>query len=451
MSDPVTSTSWDIDGHRAAEFLASGYKQRHFFPHRVYRVPKCGPDGLKIAGRMCGIEDPSAIWELILYAGGESLERLPAELFFDNELVWHQQQFGRVGQVASANVVLDGDEAYSMVHISDLVQRISRRREHKTRVENVFKGWSHMLLNAVLCFALERGCKRVRTPTTALAARHTDRARQVDFTIFERIYDRTVRSMMAARPDGDWWLIELDEARDRIVLPRRCTETRPRAKGVCVFHDIERGLGHRDIDRGFATRADRSGPQPLLAMRQIEADLGVHATYCVVGALMDGLRTDLQREGHCVAFHSFDHRLDRTDQLERCRQVDYRIKGYRPPNSRITSELTDRNMLFHNFEWLACSPSQLGSDVPELRAGLVRLPIDLDDHPLHTGEMNWTDWERYALSLAAKRDFVAIGLHDCYSSEWLHGYRSFLERLRQVGELRTLDEVAAEVTLESGV
>lgn len=451
MSDPVTSTSWEIDGHRAAEFLASGYKLRHFFPHRVYRVPKCGPDGLKIAGWMCGIEDPAAMWQLVMYATGETLEPFPAELFFDDEIVWHQQQFGRVGQVASANVVLDGEEAYSTVHVSDLVQRISRRREHKTRVEKVFKGWSHMLLNAVLCFALERGCRRVRTPTSALAARHTDRTRQVDPTIFERIHDRTVHSVMPARPDGEWWLIELDEARDRIVLPERCTETRARSKEVCVLHDIERGLGHRQVDPRFARRADRSAPKHLLAMREIEADLGVQATYCVVGALMDGLRTDLQQEGHCVAFHSFDHRLEREDQLARCRQVDYRLKGYRPPRSRMTSELSDRNLLFHNFEWLACSPQALGSAVPELRDGLVRLPIACDDVALHTGAVQWQEWEEKALGLLADRDFVAIGLHDCYASHWLGGYHGFLERLGEMAELKTMDQVAADVTLESAV
>ena len=40
--------------------------------------------------------------------------------------------------------------------------------------------------------------------------------------------------------------------------------------------------------------------------------------------------------------------------------IDYRIKGYRPAQSRITAELTDANLAFHNFEWLASSRYSLG-------------------------------------------------------------------------------------------
>ena len=51
----------------------------------------------------------------------------------------------------------------------------------------------------------------------------------------------------------------------------------------------------------------------------------------------------------------------------------------------------------------------------------------------------------------SENDFTTIGLHDCYAAHWLPRYRRFLYRLREIGELRTLDEVAAEVTLCSAV
>jgi hypothetical protein len=448
MSTTETSIFHEIGAGRANEFVASGYQRRHFFPHHTYRLPKCGPDGFKLAGWMCGIDDPAAMWEIVLFADDDVLAEFPEDLFFDDDLVWHQQQFGRRGQIATASLVLDGDTVHSVTHVSDLVQRISRRREYKTRVEKVFKGWNHMLLNAVLSFALERGFARVRMPTATLAARHTDHSRSVDFTILDRIYDTTINSVLPVRKDGEWWVVDLADAGDRIVIPVRRVRAAAREKTICICHDVERGLGHQRVDPGFARVAERGSQRHLAAMLEIEAELGVRATYCVLGALMDELRGGLESRGHCVAFHSFDHRLER-EQLLRCREVDYRIKGYRPPNSQITPELMDAKLLFHNFEWLASAPRSLEVTKPELRAGLVRLPIALDDFSMHNAATPYDDWERAALSLVSGNGFIAICLHDCYASHWLDSYRGFLERLADQAQLRTLDEVAAAVTLES--
>ena len=306
-----------------------------------------------------------------------------------------------------------------------------------------------MLVNAVLNFALERGAKQVRFPNVTLAARHTDRSRQVDFTIFERIYDQTVNGLFSARAEAEWWVLAIGDVRDRIVVPARRQEARAAGRTVCVCHDIERGLGHEGIDDEFARQAERTSPNDLIAMREIEADLGVRCTYCIVGSMMNEVRDELERDGHCVAFHSYDHRVEREDQLPRCREVDYRIKGYRPPRSRTTAELTDQNLLFHNFEWLASAPKPLAATEPVLRSGVVRLPISLDDFSLHTAAMSYDAWEQSALELVSGSDFAAISLHDCYAPTWLHRYRGFLEQIAELGELRTLDEIAARVTLES--
>jgi hypothetical protein len=187
-------------------------------------------------------------------------------------------------------------------------------------------------------------------------------------------------------------------------------------------------------------------------MCETEAALGVRATYCVVGSIMGEVRAGIEANGHCVAFHSFDHRLKRRNQLPRCRQVDYRIKGYRPPRSVITRELTDRKLLFHNFEWLASSAPSLGTPRPVLRNGLVRLPIALDDFALHNRPgVSFDDWAAGALQLVADNDFTAIGLHDCYAQHWLPHYQTLLERMSGLAELHTLNEVAAEITLGSAV
>jgi hypothetical protein len=449
MSAALSTAFREITAERAEEFVAHGYKRRHFFPHRIYHLPKCGPDGLTLAARMCGIDDPAAMYELVLYADESTLTEFPPDLFFDDDVVWHQQQFGRPGQVGTANLVLDGPTAYSMNHLSDLVQRITRRRECKTRIDARFKGWSHMLLNAVLSFAQERGARHVRTATAALTMAHADPTRRIGPEIFERIYDRTVTSLFSPERDGDWWTIELADVRDRIVSPVRRTEERPRRKTICVCHDVERGMGHTDVDPEFAKRADEDSPRHLKEMAEIEADLEVRATYCVVGSMLSEVRDRLEAGGHCLAFHSFDHRLDADRQLARCRGVDYRLKGYRPPRSQLTPELSLRNLLSHNFEWLASSAASLGLDAPAMRTRLVDIPIAFDDFPMHEAGMPYEDWEREALRRIARSDFAALSLHDCYASHWLPNYSRFLERVREMGELRTLDQVAADVTLSS--
>ncbi|MDQ6914572.1 MAG: hypothetical protein M3155_02025 [Actinomycetota bacterium] len=439
----------EVTANRAVEWIARGHRRRHFFAHAVHHLPKCGPDGFLLAQRMRGADDPEAMWELVLYADPALLAEFPRDLFFDDDVVWHQQQFGRPGQVATASLVVDGSTVHALTLVSDLVQRISRRREHKTRVEKAFKGWAHMLLNAVVGFAAERGIRQVRVASADLAHRHTDRARQADRAIFDRIYDHTVNDMFPAHREGEWWAVEVDRARPRMLAGYRRTEARPRRKAICVFHDVERGLGHADVDPAFADRADETSPRSLATMRAIEVDLGVRTTYCVVGSLLSEVRDGLEADGQCLAFHSFDHCRDRDGQLQRCREVDYRLKGYRLPNSRPTAELTDRNLLFHNFEWLASSSRSLGADSPQTRAGLVRIPVTVDDYPFYTRALSYAEWERRVLRLAAERDFVAIGLHDCYAPGWLDRYSGLLERLAELGELRTLDEVAADVTLSS--
>jgi hypothetical protein len=447
MGAAASSAFHEIAPDRVEEWIARGHNRRHFFAHRAYRLPKCGPDGFLLAERMTGHDDPAAMREILLHADPATLDEFPAELFFDDDVIWHQQQFGLPGHVATASLVLDRDTVWTTVHVSDLVQRISRRRELKTRVEKRFKGWVHMLLNAVLADALERGARRVRTPTAALALRHTAEARSPQPALYERIYDQTLRSLYPVRQEGEWWVVDVAQARERVVVPhRRATERRSR-RVVCICHDIERGLGHVGYDDVFSRRADERAGRDLEAMRRAEAALGVKATYCVVGALLEEVRAPLEADGHCLAFHSFDHRVEPDHQLLRCREVDYRLKGYRPPQSRLTPELSDRNLLRRNFEWLASSPASLGADAPEMRNGLVRLPIGYDDFPMWNAGVGYEDWEREALERIAAADFTAVDLHDCYAPWWLPQYPRFLEQVRELGELRTLDEVAAEMTL----
>jgi len=445
----------EIHASRRDAALSRGYPLRHFFPHRFYYLPKCGPDGFALAQRMCGTTDPSACWEIVLYASPEVIEEFPADLFFDDDLVWHQQQFGRTGQVASVDLVVDGADLYTMAHVSDVVQRIARRPQHRTRIEKRFRGWHHMLLNAIGNYALEYHLARIFTPTAAFAMRHTDRKRTVQPDLFERIYDRDlhVRFPGATRA-GSWWVVDVKDIGSSVLVAEAGTEPVADEPTICICHDIERGLGHVGIDPDFVLIADRSSPASLDAMLAAERDANVRATYNVVGVLLNEVRPRLEAGGHCIAFHSYDHRSDDLDergaaQLQKCRQVDYRIKGYRVPRSRMTAELTDANLCMRNFEWLASSVTSLGIVRPVMQNRIVRIPILFDDFPLFQGRMKYADWERAALERIGNNHFVAFGLHDCYAPHWLPHYRDLLSRLSGLGTLRTVDAVAFDVIMRA--
>ena len=449
-----------ISADRCDEFVRKGYHKRWFFPHTVRYIPKGGPDGFKIARWMCGDVRPDQMWELVLHAAPSIATQFPADLFFDDDIVWHQQQFGRPGQIATANLVVKGHDLYTMVHISDLVQRISRRRELKTQVENRFKGWNHMLLNGILNFAVDMKLDRIHVANSDWALRHTDPARNPKPEMFRRIYDRSVGELFEVQSCPPWWSVDVGRNANRLIVPEPGEEDIADEKKICICHDVERGLGHIDSDPEFAAKADLVAPANLERMISVERQLGVKATYSVVGTLVPELREQIEADGHCLAFHSYDHRIgtpsdaaaaEGTDQLGRCRSIDYRLKGYRTPQSRITAELTDENLSFHNFEWLASSAYSLGFNEPRLENGIVKIPIQFDDFAMYKTGQSYDAWEAEAIEIIEKNQFVAFGLHDCYGEFWLPRYASFLEKVRGMGTLTTMNNVADDVFLQNAL
>ena len=140
-------------------------------------------------------------------------------------------------------------------------------------------------------------------------------------------------------------------------------------------------------------------------------------------------------------------------QLARCRLVDYRIRGYRAPQSVLAPELRDQSLCWQNFEWFASSAASLGMRLPSLRARLARLPIHFDDYGLHRGELTWDAWRTAALDMARQEPYVAFGLHDCYAPHWLPRYQALLDELAGLDgvRLRTLDDLANDLHLAAGV
>jgi len=119
----------------------------------------------------------------------------------------------------------------------------------------------------------------------------------------------------------------------------------------------------------------------------------------VPGTILPEVRDSIERGGHCLAFHSYDHTREvplwqrlplrhlrihllirlrgypPAIQLKLCRQADYLLRGYCPPNSIVSRELSPDNPRYFNFDWLASSSDSLGIRAPCLRNGIAYLPI----------------------------------------------------------------------------
>lgn len=454
-------------------FIDRGYARKYVFPHKVYCIPKPGLDAVQFERWMLGDLRNVMHLTLTLHATGEALSGFPDDLFFDKDLIVHQQHFGVPGHVALANLASSGKDLYALQIVGDAVQRRTRVKTYSERLRKRFRGWRYMIVNSMIDLALARGFDRLRLPKAAFVMRFTDPKRTVSKELFTRVYDDTVTEHFDVVSEQDWWLLDTRANRERVVPLEVKREQRDSRKIICISHDIERGIGHREADPKFATEADRRAPEHLNDMLAIEREFGCLATYCAVGSILPEIRGDIERPGHCLAFHSFDHRphpkklwhklhlpylrnqiLSRIRnyppavQLKLCRKVDYFLRGYRPPNSIITPELSNENLRFFNFDWLASSAESLGTRAPRFRGEIAFIPIHFDDYPLYRGDCSYDDWEARALSIIERNEFTAFGLHDCYATHWLPHYRSFLERVMAMGTLMTFDAVANDVFLD---
>jgi hypothetical protein len=433
----------------SALFAGAGFAPREAFAHMAIAIAKPYPDAQLLLERRGFTQqelERGKFYQLNLY----TLEffGLPDDLFTDPEINWHGQQFGQKGLIAAAGLWVHAGAATISTLQSDLCQQLHRhgtlRSLYRTSVETHFRYWYAFLFNAVMDFCLEFDVAVVRSPTGNQVIANTKQP--VAPQLFSRIYDypksryqcREV-SVAAAR----YWEIPVAENRDRVVrlAPTAWPGRRRLAdKCICIFHDIEENI---DTDVSAQECADN-----LTHMLQIEKPLGVSATYNVLGTLLDRKRCEIVASdpGHSIGFHSFDHDLNDCNQLAQCRSVDLRVKGYRPPQSRITPELTDYRLSLFNFEWFACSARGLGHADCRLQRGIVKIPIQTDDYPLSLG-LTYEEWEAGLLDLAHGTPFLAFGLHDCYADRWVSHYPDLLKRLAEAGQFVTAEDICAELLL----
>jgi hypothetical protein len=433
-----------------AAFTARGIRAREVFAHRVIMIPKQYPDLLAdLHARGFTIEELAAgsFRQLNLYA--TQLDGFPEDLFTDPTVNWHRQQVSRKGLVAAAGLYLPGDGTAVVDKLqSDLCQQLFRNaalhREWRSRVDNRFGAWYKLIWNAVLDFALETGIRTLWCPTarTVLPRARPD----INPALFERIYDGVASRYVVRnteRSGGEWWELTIEENRDRIVPlePAQDELAERPARVIAVYHDIEENLD-TDISADECRAA-------LVRMLEVERAAGAHTTYNVVGTMFEEKARLIasQSPHHALGFHSYDHRIMDLSQLRRVREVNLKVRGYRPPRSVLTPELTDYRLSHYNFEWLLNVTPRAGADWA-LENGLVKIPAHLDDYPLETGALAYADWKATLLRAAETQRFVAVGLHDCYARHWLDDYAALLAELQRRGELWTCDEVADRCFLE---
>ncbi|HSP87920.1 MAG TPA: hypothetical protein VLN45_07285 [Ignavibacteriaceae bacterium] len=439
-----------ISSDRVEDFFSKGFKKRHFFPHKTFYIPKPGPDGYKIASRIFGKINSAEMFEVVVYAISPVLDEFPGELFFNDDLVWHQQQFGKKGQIATASLLVRDKNLYSMIHLSDVVQRIALVRKYKTKIENRFKGWPVMLLNSILNFGLEKNLENIFIPTSELALEHTDKKRNVQKDLFLKIYDSFVNRYYKTEKINGWWKINLKENIEKVVISEKRIEEIKKEKTICLAHDFEAGYGHIGLDQELVETANKNYSFYLKEILSIEKEFNLPVTYNVVGSLFNEVKDQIKNEGHCLAFHSYNHKIEEA-QLDKCRLVDYRIKGYRAPQSKITSDLSLENLLYNNFEWFASSEYSLKINQTKHENGIIKIPVTFDDFSMYDKKISYQDWEEKAIQTIKEIDFVSFSLHDCYAKYWLPHYRNFLKKIHDLGKFKTFNQVAEEEFLRSSI
>lgn len=432
--------------------MRSGFHRRDYFPHDVVVLAKQYPDTFLQLERR-GVSRQAILdgscGQISVY--GTQLEGLSAELLADRAVNWHQQQLGRPGLIAAAGLFRHRERAFVTLMQSDLCQQLFRGgalgRACKTRVESRFGRWYKMLTNAILDVALEHDVDTLYVPTARQILSGVRKPVRPD--LFVRVYDWLAGRYVCGRTrvgDAEYWELPLAPNRDRVV---RLTpgggsleQSAPTAgPTICVFHDVEEDV-HAPVGQTECREA-------LRRMLDTEAQRGVKVTYNVVGTLWPGVREAVAAGGHCLGLHSYNHQLEEDGQLGRARAVDLQVRGYRPPQSILTAELDDYALSYHNFEWLMNSAQVFGFAEVRLENGIVKLPVHLDDYPLHTGELDYPRWLERLRALLNSRRFVAVGLHDCYARHWIDRYGALLDELRGAGELRNADEIADRTFMRS--
>ncbi|GJL83890.1 MAG: hypothetical protein DHS20C01_35240 [marine bacterium B5-7] len=429
-------------------FVKSGLRESDYFSHDVICIQKSYPDSHLIfqnAGIISSECVSGRFIQLNLYS--TKTDHLPTDLWTDHDLNWHRQQMKRPGLVGTAGIFLtDSNTALVSILQSDLLQQLYRHPEfasYRTTIEGTYKAWYKLLWNAILIFARNHRISTVYGPTSETVSARTRQS--INHRIFRRIYDYPLKRYGLTRVqinEESYWKIEIDNNLPYLSDLKRSSMPIKQTKRICLMHDIEADV---DTDIPFDLCIEH-----LRRMLDIEQKLDLPSTYNLLGKYFSSFMEVLRpAKNIAIGFHSYDHRIENLDQLSLVRDVNLQIQGYRPPQSILTSELTDYRLSYYNFEWLANSAYRFGFNDCRLTNGIVKIPIATDDYPLFTGEMDFDSWATDILARANEMPFFALSLHDCYARHWLDGYEDLLRKLSSTHEFINCDQIAAEMFVAS--
>ena len=416
----------DMGAEAGRRSSARGHLVATLLPPPAIRLPKGGPTASSWPdGCAATTLAPTSCWELVLYALPPALDEFPSELFFDDDIVWHQQHFGLPGHVATASLVERGGDLVRAERSSPTSSSASAgaaisRRGSRT-ASRAGRGCSCTPRSTSPSTGVPPGAASPRAEL-ALAAHRPGRVSQRP--LFDRVYDRSVGPPFEAVRDGHWWVLDVAAQRRRCsCAPTVGTLALSDEPQVCVCHDIERGWGHLDEDPAFAAPADVE-PRATRSTRMLEVEAErrragdvLHPRVPRAGARRRGARPAATASASTRSTTPAPASRAPTTSSARAATVDYRIKGYRPAQSRLTAELTDDNLAFHNFEWLASSRYSLGHRPTRCSPTASFASRSCSTTSTCTAARRTTTgrppgWRRWPALRTA-----AFSLHDCYGSD----------------------------------
>ena len=358
---------------RRTELVAAGHRRRHCVPALASAPAQGRPGRLPARRTDDGCRRPGRALGARALRGRLLLDRVPARA-----LLRRRPRLAPAAVRAAGTGRDRGRRArrattcWSMAHVrrprpADRRAAASTRRGSRT----ASAAGTACCCNGVLAFALDaRGpgaCAcRARTARCATPIRK----RNPEPELFERIYDRDVQRLLPGRaPTGDWWLIDVAAARDRVArAPRPSNAGASRGKIVCLCHDIERGLGHLGPRRGARRRGRRDAARSRGGDARGRGRAGVRATYSVVGLVSSRRCARSRAGGHCPRLPLVrppDRRRPPARPLPRGRLPAEGLPAAAAPATRRSS--ADERLLLHNFEWIA-------TVAPPARYGRARAP-----------------------------------------------------------------------------
>ena len=138
------------------------------------------------------------------------------------------------------------------------------------------------------------------------------------------------------------------------------------------------------------------------------------------------------------------------NQFAACRNIGWRIKGYRHYKPSLNSEMNDKDLCYYNFEWIAIDEKTPGAK-PILQNRVVKIPVFSDGSEMYKHNVPYDIWETTVIDRIKQSNFSVIGLHGSYANYWLAQYSEFLEKICSLGKLKTLNEVADQVFLSHSI